>query len=191
MGSFFFALFGVILLCIVLSKEEAATQAYQSRVDEMKSRSDKWYARVNKGPLSNAAFHEKMLNDRDFYNKMFDDCNAILDTIPEMDGIHIIDSRHNDAERILEMMYNAKTGDISFLWFNGYVLVHDLAKGFHRKPTIEGYKALMKWYQRELRKNGYPGATILPIESRGEVLGWRFTDGAKDYNMIKHELYID
>ena len=190
MGSFFFAVFGIIWLCIVLGSENKATQKHEIYVSEMKKRHDKWFKRVNKGPLNNREFYEKIMQDGDFRDKLFDDCNAILNSIPEMNGIQLNGALNSDSITIMEMMYNARTGDVSFTWFSGYIKAYDFTKGFSKKPSIQACNAFMKWYQKELRKNGYEDATIVSIQSKGNVIGWRFTDGATSYDMIKRELHI-
>ena len=190
MGSFFLSLIGIIWLCIVFGSENKATQKHETYVSEMKKRHDKWFKRVNKGPLNNREFHEKLMQDRDFRDKLFDDCNAVLNSIPEMNGIQLNGALNSDSETIMEMMYNARTGDVSFTWFSGYIKIYDFAKGFSQKPSIQACNAFMKWYQKELRRNGYEDATIVSIQSKGNVIGWRFTDGATSYDMIKRELHI-
>lgn len=190
MGSFFLSLLGIIWLCIVFGSENKATQNHKAYVSEMKERHDKWFKKVNKGPLNNREFYEKLMQDVDFRNKVFDDCNAILSSIPEMNGIQLKHALNNDSRDIMEMMYNARTGDVSFTWFSGYIKTYDFTKGFSKKPSIQACNAFMKWYQKELRKNGYEDATIVSIQSKGNVIGWRFTDGATSYDMIKRELHI-
>ena len=191
MGSFFFALFGIIWLCIVLGNENKSKNRYHAKVDEMKSRSKKWYARVNKGPLNNYQFHEKFWNDREFRKSLQDECNAIIASIPAMGDIRLLDPLGDHAETLMEMMFNARTGDVSFMWFSGYIRQYELTRCFSRKPSDEGCQALMRWYQAELRRNGYPEATVLPIHRSGAVVGWRFTDGATSYELIKREMFID
>lgn len=190
MGSFFFAVFGIIWLCIVFGSENKANQKHEAHVSEIKERHDKWFKRVNNGPLNNREFHEKLMQDKDFRDKLFNDCNEVLSSIPEMNGIRLKRALDDDSETIMEMMYNARTGDVSFTWFSGYIKIYNFTKGFTAKPSVQACNAFMKWYQRELRKNGYADATIVSIQSKGNVLGWRFTDGATSYDMIKRELYI-
>lgn len=191
MGSFFFALFGIVWLTILFTKDAKSNSAYQAKIDTQKSRSDKWYARVNNGPLNNAQFEEKLRTDRGFREKLLADCNAVFDSLPAMGGAHITDAYNTDSRRILEMMYNARTGDISFMWFSGWIYISDITKGFSQKISVNGCNSFMSWYQCELRRNGYPGATILPINNRGNVLGYYFTDGATSYELIKHRFYLD
>ena len=191
MGSFFFALFGIIWLCIVFGNESRNNSRYQAEVDETKSRSNKWHTRVNKGPLNNYQFNQKLRNDYEFCCKVIDECNSVIDSIPEMGGIKLGNPTNHDTSTVIEMMYNARSGDVSIMWFTGYIELYQLTKGFQRKPSIEGCQALINWYQEELRKNGYTNATIRPINRSGFVIGWYFTDGAASYDMIKHRLFIN
>ena len=192
MGAFFMMLLGIIWLCIVYGKENKGTREYQARVDENKSRSDKWFARVNKGPLNNRTFQLKLDSDYAFRKAVYEECNAIMDSIPAMDGIHLRDNYTYESVRLMEMMYCAKTGDISFMWFRGYAKSYEITVGLNREPSREGLAAFVAWYQSELRKNGYQGATILPVDNGyGHIIAWRFTDGASDYDMIKRDLFIN
>lgn len=190
MGSFFFAIFGIILLCIVLSPDNKAKRDHETSVSEMKVRGNKWLKRVNNGPLNNREFHDKLMQEVGFLDELSDDCNAILNLIPEMEGIQLKSKYNYDSKTIMEMMYNARTGDVSIMWFEGYIKICDFVKGFSEKPSINACNAFMRWYQKELRKNGYADATIVSIQSNGNVLGWRFTDGITSYDVIKAEMCI-
>lgn len=190
MGSFFLSLIGIIWLCIVFGAENKSKREFNSRMSEQKSRFDKWHDRVNKGPLNNREFYEKIRYDSDFCNNLLKECNDILDSIPEMDGIRLCSPYKFDTAAIMEAIYNAKTGDVSMLWYRGYIKLYEFTDGFPRKPSIKACNAFMEWYQSELRKNGYAEAQIVSIERQGFTVGWRFIDGATSYEMIKQELYI-
>lgn len=190
MGSFFFAFFGLIFLCIVLDSENKAKHEHDKRVSEMEKRGNNWFNRVNNGPLNNREFHEKIMQEFGFRDELFEECNEILNSIPEMGGIQLKSNYDSNSLNIMEMIYNAKTGDVSIMWFSGYIKIHDLIKGFSEKPSVQACSAFIKWYQSELRRNGYTDATIVGIQSNGTVLGWRFTDGITSYDEIKTELRI-
>lgn len=191
MGSFFFAAFGLIWLCIVLGSENKAKQEYETYVSGMQNRNKKWWRRVNNGPLNNYQFHEKLRCDRKFTEQLLKECNDVLNSIPEMDGIQLWNTAKYETATILEMVYNAKTGDIPAMWTRGYIKLYEFTDGFPRKPSSSACRAFMNWYQNELRKNGYAEARIVDIQSKGHTIGWRFTEGAATYETIKRELYID
>lgn len=182
MGAFFMAIIGIIYICIILSKENAAKSIYQKEIREQKSKSELWYCRVNKGPLNNYQFQEKLKTDKEFREKLFDECNEILDSIPELEGIHMDSLWSNEKtrfrkERIMEMIYNAKTGHVSMLWHAGWIHSYDIFEAFSRRPSDRGLRAFIKWYVNELRKNGYPEATIYSISCGNTIVAWYFTDG--------------
>ena len=190
MGSFFLAVFGIICLCIILGSEKNAKHVHETRVSEMEARRDKWFRRVNNGPLNNREFHDKLMFEEGFSNELFDECSEILNSIPEMADTQLKSRYDRDSQNIMEMMYNARTGDVSIMWFEGYIKICDFAKGFFPKPSTWACNAFMKWYQEELRRNGYSDAKIVGIYDKGDILGWRFTDGITSYDMIKEEMHI-
>lgn len=191
MWSFFAALFGAICIGVVYAKDARGKSQYQAHAREMKSRSDKWFAKVNKGPLNNYQFYQKIKQDYAFRENLYRECNDILDSIPELEGLRLIGSLNSNSISLMEMMFNARTGDISVMWHSGYVLEGVLTEGLYRRPSPKGAAALISWYQNELRKNGRPDATILPVRnSAGHVIAWRFEDGATEYEQIKRELFI-
>ena len=189
MWSFFEALFGATWFSVAFGSERKKELSCQNQIDETKARADKWYARINSGPLNNYDFGERM-RDSQFRKKLFSECNAILDSIPELNGIHLDNEYSNETQRVMEMMYNARTGDVSMMWFSGWVHNLNLTKCFSRRPTQNGCKAFIAWYEGELRRNGYYEATILPVYSREFIVAWYFVDSAASYEMIKRELYI-
>ena len=190
MGYFFLAFFGLICLCVVLGPENKAKQEHDKRVSEMEKRGNNWFSRVNNGPLNNREFHEKIMYEFGFRDELFEECNEILNSIPEMGGIQLKSDYDSSSLNIMEMIYNAKTGDVSIMWFSGYIKIYDLVKGFSEKPSEQACSAFIKWYQWELRRNGYTGATIVGIQNKGTLLGWRFTDGFTSYDEIKAEMRI-
>lgn len=190
MGAFFAALFGIIYICIVLSKENQSSSRYEERIKVQKTRSRLWYDKVNNGPLNNYEFSQKIQADQEFCNDLFNECNKILESIPELDGIHMAPLSANpknrlDKLRIMEMVYNARTGDVPVLWLSGWIYSFDFFCALPRRPSASGIRAFFKWYESELRKNGYPEATILAIEEGGFPVAWYFTDGATPPEQIR------
>lgn len=191
MGAFFFALFGIIWLCIVYGKEYKSDQQYQAQVQVQKTRAQLWYDRVDSGPIRNRMFHEKMKGDPEFRKSVEDYCNSVVKSIPEMNGMQLIGWYSCESRRVMEMIYNAQIGNVSFMWHPGYIKAYDLTSGFLRKPSPQECQPLINWYQEELRRNGYQDATIYPIKNSYNILvGWRFADGAYTYEQIKMALFL-
>lgn len=190
MVSFFYALFLIIVLSIVFASDGRAKRANNAVLSERKTRLDRWWDKINKAPLNSREFHEKMMRDYKFYETMFQECSEVVKSIPGMYDIRIKDCRDSKAENVLEMIYDARTGDVPLVWSRGYITLQTFTDCFTKKPSNDACRAFMDWYQTELQKNGYREAKIIDIYRCGNLIGWRFEDGAYDYEMIKRELFI-
>lgn len=191
MGSFFQTIFVAIGIIVILLRGKKVDDEHQAHMDEFYRRHDNWSAKINKGPLNGYDFYEKISKETAFRDKLFDECNAIFDSIPEMNSIKLFRPLHYNTWSVMKMIYDARTGDIPNMWVRGYIRIQEFTDAFQRTPPTAGCQVFMEWYQEELRKNGYTDATIVPITRNGDTIGWRFTDGVTTLDELKRELLAD
>lgn len=135
-------------------------------------------------------FHEEFLKNDKFRKDLVDECNRILDTIPELEGAHVEEYCRPKAESardfILKNLYYAKYGKVHVRWLSGYIYRYEIADGFTKKPSEAGLEAYFKWYENELRKNGFSDAKISPIRSAPDRIApvWYF----ENYSQSRSEI---
>lgn len=164
MMSFFFLLIvGVLFLMQSCSNTKGKWQ-HQAFEDAQEIKNREWKSRICKGDEGGIVFNEALIYDRDFVNSMISECNSILDSIPEMNGAQLFgdygDNRFRAMNNIIRCVYYAKFGVVPGLWCLGYIHRSEIADGLSIKPTEAGMTAFFKWYESELRKNGFSDAKI-------------------------------
>lgn len=190
MWEFICATFNAGWLAVVTALANKDQLERQTVVTEIAKRHIVWQDKINNGPLNNREFHEKIINDLKFRECLLNECNDLLSSIPGMEGIQLHNPLNYNTANIMEMIYNARTGDISVLWSRGYIELYKFTDGFPTPPSTNACRSFMNWYQEELRKNGYENARIFDIVRSNHVIGWRFSEGQTSYEQIKRELFI-
>lgn len=185
MGWFFLFIFGFVYLVVVFVKDSAATSKSRTVMQENTTRYQRWTRKVHKGPLNNVQFNEKLRLDTEFRNQLIKETNDILASIPELKGNRLGSWQFHKEKaiywkRTLEMVYCAKTGDLPVCWMDGWIESYVFGEALSKFPDKEGITAFFKWYERELQKNGFYDAKILPVIKGGFPYGWYFPE-AIDY----------
>lgn len=170
MEAIFFLMFAAVYYGVKLCVE---ANAKAEKAIELDKRQRNGYTFKQKSRVSGRydfEFEKKFHSDSQFRESLFKECNHILGSIPELNGAQMppLGSSRNkekeyDKQRVLEMIYNAKSGNISSLFSSGYMMSFEFLLVFPQRPTSEGLIAFFRWYQDELRKNGYKEATIKPF----------------------------
>lgn len=186
MESFFLLVILVTFFMIKLFSETKSNCRYQAVADAQKQRGDKWRSRICNGREGGFLFIQEYGNNIEFRKILIDECNKILDSIPEMEGIHVelYCSQKSEYARdfIIRNMYFAKYGVVPINWLRGYIQLYQIADGFNRKPSNEGIAAYFKWYENELRNNGFSDAKISAIRVGPDRIPavWYFENCAYD-----------
>lgn len=110
--------------------------------------------------------------ERDFREEVAKRVSVVCATVPGMENMcppsewdHDGRRKKESFARIASMIYYAQFGQVPYFFAEGYVHVSLLNDAFRWvSPRWDTYRSFFKWYEDELRQNGFPYPEIKFLE---------------------------
>lgn len=173
--AFVYIWFMTFLTYTIYKKDKEKKEKEEKRKNrwiEIEKQTEEWskLIAVDKEELS--LFRNRISNDYDFWHEVEEHVKAVCAEIPGMDdfvsfleGKDAWKDRKNAFMSIVSMIYYAQFGKITCLWRNGWIYGDSLCSAFRKyPPSGKTIRLFCKWWQEELRRNGFPYPEIDFVE---------------------------
>lgn len=127
---------------------------------------------------------DKLIGDRKYQEKLISRANDVMKTIPGLDDIWMMPPAYPEdfyASRrrmvLMKMFFYVKAGKIPSEWGAGWIFSKAITNLLNRELSNQEIIAFFKWYESELKKNGYPDADIkAKVLTNGYPVEWHFAE---------------